>query len=86
MTAAVSSISGDALQGRAAGVVIRGNSSRPYRSAGNFKAAPEFNTEGYSAIHENNFKSPLTEPLSTFSIDVDAASYSNVRRFISSRV
>jgi Ca-activated chloride channel family protein len=44
--------------------------------------SPEFNTEGYSAIHENGFKSPLREPLSTFSIDVDAASYSNIRRFI----
>jgi len=42
----------------------------------------EFNTEGYSAIHENGYKSPLKQPLSTFSIDVDAASYSNVRRFI----
>ena len=42
----------------------------------------EFNTEGYSAIHENGYKSPVQEPLSTFSIDVDAASYSNVRRFI----
>jgi Ca-activated chloride channel family protein len=42
----------------------------------------EFNTEGYSAIHENGFKNPLREPLSTFSIDVDAASYSNIRRFI----
>jgi Ca-activated chloride channel family protein len=42
----------------------------------------EFNTEGYSAVHENGYKSPLKEPLSTFSIDVDAASYSNVRRFI----
>ena len=34
--------------------------------------ALEFNTEGYSAIHENGFKSPVKEPLSTFSIDVDA--------------
>jgi len=42
----------------------------------------DFNTEGYSAIHENGFKSPMREPLSTFSIDVDAASYSNIRRFI----
>jgi Ca-activated chloride channel homolog len=42
----------------------------------------DFNTEGYSAIHENGFKSPMNEPLSTFSIDVDAASYSNIRRFI----
>lgn len=39
-------------------------------------------TEDYSAITENRFLSPLNEPLSTFSIDVDAASYSNVRRFV----
>jgi Ca-activated chloride channel family protein len=44
--------------------------------------APDFNTEGYSTIHENGYKNPLRAPLSTFSIDVDAASYSNVRRFI----
>ncbi|OFX86063.1 MAG: hypothetical protein A2W99_16420 [Bacteroidetes bacterium GWF2_33_16] len=41
-----------------------------------------FNTEGYSTIHENGFKESIKEPLSTFSIDVDAASYSNVRRFL----
>ena len=40
------------------------------------------NTEGYSAIHENGFKDVLHNPLSTFSIDVDKASYSNVRRFL----
>ena len=39
-----------------------------------------FNTESYDYISENGFKSPLNSPLSTFSIDVDAASYSNVRR------
>ncbi|PKP12026.1 MAG: hypothetical protein CVU09_00565 [Bacteroidetes bacterium HGW-Bacteroidetes-4] len=44
---------------------------------------PEHNTEGYSTIHENGFKDVSLNPLSTFSIDVDAASYSNVRRFIS---
>jgi Ca-activated chloride channel family protein len=43
---------------------------------------PEHNTEGYSTIHENGFKEVSINPLSTFSIDVDAASYSNVRRFI----
>ncbi len=47
-----------------------------------YNPVQDFNTEGYSAIHENGYKSPLREPLSTFSIDVDAASYSNVRRFI----
>ncbi len=43
---------------------------------------PEFNTEEYSAITENGFKSPKAEPLSTFSADVDTASYTNIRRFI----
>ena len=43
---------------------------------------PQWNTEEYDAISENIFHSPLSNPLSTFSIDVDAASYSNVRRFI----
>ena len=43
---------------------------------------PDFNTEGYSTIHENEYKDVLKQPLSTFSIDVDKASYSNVRRFI----
>jgi len=42
----------------------------------------DFNTEGYSTIHENEFKKPIDAPYSTFSIDVDAASYSNLRRFI----
>ncbi|RKD12326.1 hypothetical protein BCY91_11740 [Pelobium manganitolerans] len=42
----------------------------------------DFNTESYSAINENGFKNASSDPLSTFSIDVDAASYSNFRRFI----
>ena len=41
------------------------------------------NTEAYNAINENRFLTALTTPVSTFSIDVDAASYSNVRRFLS---
>ncbi len=38
--------------------------------------------EGYDKIKENEFKSALKEPLSTFSIDVDTAAYANVRRFL----
>jgi len=41
-----------------------------------------FNTEEYDRIYENQFKDVAQNPLSTFSIDVDTASYSNVRRFI----
>jgi Ca-activated chloride channel family protein len=43
---------------------------------------PQWNTEEYDAIQENIFHDALRNPLSTFSIDVDAASYANVRRFI----
>lgn len=44
----------------------------------------DFNTEGYDKITENAFLKVNDNPLSTFSIDVDAASYSNMRRFIKS--
>ncbi len=43
---------------------------------------PQQNTESYASIKENGFLNPFKNPLSTFSIDIDAASYSNVRRFI----
>lgn len=43
-----------------------------------------FDTEGYDAIIENPFMKTSNNPLSTFSIDVDAASYSNIRRFLTS--
>ncbi|MGJ5632704.1 YfbK domain-containing protein [Nostoc sp. CALU 1950] len=52
------------------------------------RVAPEpqtgsrFNTENYNRIDDNPFYRVGNEPLSTFSIDVDTASYSNVRRFI----
>ena len=42
----------------------------------------EYNTEEYSNISENGFHKVTDDPLSTFSIDVDAASYSNVRRYL----
>ena len=38
--------------------------------------------ENYARITENQFKKVEINPLSTFSIDVDKAAYSNVRRFI----
>lgn len=44
--------------------------------------ADQMNDEEYSQFAENKFQLAKTEPLSTFSVDVDAASYSNMRRFI----
>ncbi len=43
---------------------------------------PGFNTEDYARIEENKWMSVEANPLSTFAIDVDGASYSNIRRFI----
>src|SRR6185369_17256215 len=40
------------------------------------------NTEAYDRIDENPFRSSSVAPLSTFSVDVDRASYANVRRFL----
>ena len=38
--------------------------------------------ESYAAVQENQFKMVTTEPLSTIGLDVDSASYANVRRFL----
>jgi Ca-activated chloride channel family protein len=46
------------------------------------RARGEPNTESYSTIDENQFRAVANEPLSTFSADVDRASYANVRRFL----
>lgn len=43
---------------------------------------PSDDSEQYEEIVENAFLSTETDPFSTFSIDVDTASYSNVRRFL----
>jgi len=64
------------------------------RSEANYLALPDsqpldlarspFNREGYDRIRDNPFVSVTENPLSTFSIDVDTASYSNLRRFLNS--
>ena len=46
---------------------------------------PAYNTEAYDRIDENPFLAVRQNPLSTFSIDVDTASYANVRRFLNLR-
>jgi Ca-activated chloride channel family protein len=46
------------------------------------KQRGDFNTEAYDSISDNPFLDAAQNPLSTFSIDVDTASYSNVRRFL----
>ena len=66
------------------GLANRSGAGRAAQSSsygGHWGAYPE-NTESYAPIQGNTFKSVADEPLSTFSIDVDTASYANVRRFL----
>lgn len=51
-------------------------------AAPNNSTVPESTTEEYAGFVENEYKAVQDEPLSTFSIDVDRASYANVRRFL----
>ncbi|MCZ8203114.1 MAG: von Willebrand factor type A domain-containing protein [Gemmatimonas sp.] len=66
---------------------------RAARRVGDLSAGPigtgrterdAFNREQYDRIEDNPFLGVRTNPLSTFSIDVDRASYGNVRRFLTS--
>ena len=87
LTAEVSSLSEVIVTGY--GRSSKRSNRRESRSAAKVAAdfaypegAPAHNTENYATIHENGFRDVKAHALSTFSIDVDAASYSNVRRFI----
>ena len=51
-------------------------------SLGRVSGHQDFNTESYDHIESNRWESVNTKPLSTFSIDVDTASYANVRRLL----
>jgi Ca-activated chloride channel homolog len=62
---------------RADGLMAAKAAPAPWR-----RQSEEWNTEAYARIEENRFFDAAVSPVSTFSIDVDAASYSNVRRFL----
>jgi Ca-activated chloride channel family protein len=77
------SLHGRAVRGRASGLGldVRSLSAVSDPLARFAMMAPE-SREAYEAMEDNAFRSPTDHPLSTFSIDVGTASYSNVRRFI----
>ncbi|MBC7401486.1 MAG: von Willebrand factor type A domain-containing protein [Mucilaginibacter sp.] len=81
------------LQGKVAGLNVQSNAGAPgmrgtvnirgVSAPGNYAYnSPSPGTESYGHINENQFVDPKATPLSTFAVDVDAASYANVRRFI----
>ena len=59
---------------------VRG--SKPVLDAFNLTQADPTSGEAYNPIYENAFITPQEQQLSTFSIDVDTASYANLRRFV----
>ena len=78
---------GTAIYGTPAGnspivIGMRGANSISTAGPGIRRRGEPANTEGYDAIAENPFIATSVAPRSTFSIDVDHASYSNVRRFL----
>ena len=70
---------GAGAAGGAGGGGGRGSQARPVVGG----VAPGFNREGYAHIESNTFKLTSDAPLSTFAADVDTASFTNVRRFLS---
>ncbi len=59
-------------------VAMQAGGSHPPR----FMYSEDFNTEDYSGLAFNDYKYATATPLSTFSIDVDTATYSNIRRLL----
>jgi Ca-activated chloride channel family protein len=79
----------EAMEGGVVGGVVGGvpDAMRALRVGGEVKglrndANGQFNTEAYDVIRDNPFLAVAHNPLSTFSVDVDTASYANVRRFL----
>jgi Ca-activated chloride channel family protein len=83
----------EVLMDKAVATAVVGGIRREGKKRGNFQMSPseapypashfsQFNTEEYDRIYENIFLDAQKNPLSTFSIDVDTASYANIRRFI----
>jgi Ca-activated chloride channel family protein len=68
--------------GRVAGASVTYGAAEAPPPASRPISPGDFNTENYAAIDENPFLAVRGNALSTFSIDVDRASYSNVRRFL----
>jgi Ca-activated chloride channel family protein len=69
----------DATQYYIDGVSVSGNAM-----PGSLNNVEDLSHEAYSMICDNAFLRATDEPLSTFSIDVDRAAYSNMRRYLQS--
>ncbi len=76
---AVSALSGAAAKGKGGATLYKPKTDPARPSPDGYNAA---NAEAYGVYEENEFRSPLVAALSTFSADVNTASYANVRRML----
>jgi len=90
VTASEISVNESAVMGYARGLKISASPNKAYikktavkqKGKNPVRIQPEVNDEEYNRWVENPFELTINQPLSTFSIDVDNASYSNIRRMI----
>jgi Ca-activated chloride channel homolog len=84
MTGAISVMQPQQQPGKAAGIRIRGTNATPqnYPAPSMAYDTEHSNSEEYKSEKEIGFKATDKDPQTTFSIDVDRAAYTNIRRFI----
>jgi Ca-activated chloride channel homolog len=84
MTGAISVMQPQQQPGKAAGIRIRGTNATPqnYPAPSMAYDTDHSNSEEYKSEKEIGFKATDKDPQTTFSIDVDRAAYTNIRRFI----
>ena len=75
-------VSGVQVRTQSVGVISADKNVIRLRGENGLTNSQDLDREGYDYITENTFQKVNDNPLSTFSIDVDAASYSNMRRFL----
>lgn len=75
-------VDGGMVNDATAGAIDSIGANKYTAMSGGFTYEEYYNTEEYNEIIENGYKSVAANPLSTFSVDVDTASYANVRRMI----
>ena len=77
-----SKLAAPAESGRLPGRIAAGAPPQRIASEMLYPAPPPMHSESYDPIRESGFVAAANDSLSTFSIDVDTASYSNLRRFL----
>lgn len=82
MTAGSRTVAADSEQRPAIGYVAQADSAPRIEPVSSTAASA--NMERYAAFRENGFLDVVSAPLSTFGVDVDSASFSNVRRYLNS--